>query len=191
MYNPAQPEYNWESIKGRGATTGRNAMNRLDFVTLSAASTLLRAQLRNPRAPPPWAYPVNPPDFKAPPDRWHVASCSRQHREHDAYAQCATSSTRRLASWRSSADARVGCERQKAKRLRLRICHRVDGPGRSGKRIPHGPTRGLHRAANLPTSKSGARRARCRTRSDTTQSQSSRRTLPMPKCNPRRPISQA
>jgi cytochrome c553 len=105
-------------------------MNRFLILSiLSAASTFVPAAALTQEAPPPWAYPVNPPDFKPPPDDGTL------RRVPDSTASMTLAQVRDLfyaPDWHPGDHPpmpEVVASGRKPNVFACGVCHRADGPG--------------------------------------------------------------
>jgi len=106
-------------------------MNRFLIVSiLSVASTFVPGEVAlTQEAPPPWAYPVNPPDFKPPPDDGTL------RRVPDSTAIMTLTQVRDLFSapdWHPGDHPpmpEVVASGRKPNVFACGVCHRADGPG--------------------------------------------------------------
>jgi cytochrome c553 len=110
---------------------GDDAMNRfLILLILSVASTFVAgAAALTQEAPPPWAYPVNPPDFKPPPDDGTL------RRVPNSTASMTLTQVRDLFNtpdWHPADHPpmpEVVASGRKPNVFACGFCHRADGPG--------------------------------------------------------------
>jgi cytochrome c553 len=106
-------------------------MNRFLIVSiLSVASTFVPGEVAlTQEAPPPWAYPVNPPDFKPPPDDGTL------RRVPDSTATMTLTQVRDLfyaPDWHPGDHPpmpEVVASGRKPNVFACGVCHRADGPG--------------------------------------------------------------
>jgi cytochrome c553 len=106
-------------------------MNRFLILSiLSVASTFVSGAVAlTQEAPPPWAYPVNPPDFKPPPDDGTL------RRVPDSTASMTLTQVRDLFSapdWHPGDHPpmpEVVASGRKPNVFACGVCHRADGPG--------------------------------------------------------------
>ena len=106
-------------------------MNRFLIVSiLSVASTFVPGEVAlTQEAPPPWAYPVNPPDFKPPPDDGTL------RRVPDSTASMTLTQVRDLfyaPDWHPGDHPpmpEVVASGRKPNVFACGVCHRADGPG--------------------------------------------------------------
>jgi cytochrome c553 len=111
--------------------TWEDAMNRFLILSiLSVASTFVPAAVALAQeAPPPWAYPVNPPDFKPPPDDGTL------RRVPDSTASMTLTQVRDLfyaPDWHPGDHPpmpEVVANGRKPSVFACGVCHRADGPG--------------------------------------------------------------
>jgi cytochrome c553 len=115
----------------RRIMTGEDAMNRfLILLILSVASIFVAgAAALTQEAPPPWAYPVNPPDFKPPPDDGTL------RRVPNSTASMTLTQVRDLfyaPDWHPGDHPpmpEVVASGRKPNVFACGFCHRADGPG--------------------------------------------------------------